>query len=121
MTTLTGILEWPQRAEGRIRQLRDSTLTKRDDDPFVPVAMGDQFPLRNWLELTVRVEHRKPRRRRRGGRAGPGSGGPKQTRPVVEQILKIEGMDPDAFRDRLPFEELTSLDPEPRLELASPG
>ncbi|MCA9298030.1 MAG: hypothetical protein KDA28_03130, partial [Phycisphaerales bacterium] len=85
MTTLTGILEWPQRAEGRIRQFGENVLLERADDPFVPMSFGDQFNLRPGLEVTVQVENKKPRRRRKGK--------PRTSRPVVESFVAIEGMD----------------------------
>ncbi|MFG0326442.1 MAG: transcription termination factor Rho [Phycisphaerales bacterium JB037] len=116
MTTLTGILEWPSRAEGRIRQLADAYLVESADDPFVPISFGEQFRLRHGLEVTVEVVQRKPRRRRRGKQSGP-----RNSRPVVDQILAIEGLDPRDYSDRKPFEELTSIDPEPRLDLEFPG
>ncbi len=145
MTTVTGILEWPQRAEGRVRQLNGSTLIARDDDPFVPIALGERFRLRNALEVTVEIGLRKSRRRRRGrggggrggdfGPDGPLNGTPdgpnltpgfplqgaRNARPVVENILSIEGQDPDRFAQSKPFEDLTSIDPQPRLTLEYPG
>ncbi len=114
MTTLTGILEWPERAEGRVRQFANG-LTLTDQDPFVPVVLGEKYSLRNALEVTVEVVQRKPRRRRRGG--GP----PKAARPVVEEVVKIEGLDPDEFAARKAFADLTTIDPEPRLQLEYPG
>ena len=65
MTTLTGILEWPQRAEGRIRQFNGTTLVQSADDPFVPLTMGEQYNLRSGLEVTVEVVQRKSKRRKR--------------------------------------------------------
>ena len=171
MTTLTGILEWPQRTEGRIRQLNGSTLIQRDDDPFVPLALGDRYKLRNGLEVTVTVGFRSSRQHQNGqgygppqhgghrghhpnqhrggwgrgagqyrgpgpgggpdGRSGPGMNGaggqpPQQgpqrgDRAVVENIVAIEGMDPDRFSQAKPFDELTSIDPQPRLTLEYPG
>ncbi|MBX3386276.1 MAG: transcription termination factor Rho [Phycisphaeraceae bacterium] len=118
MTTMTGILEWPTRAEGRVRQLNGTTLIQRDDDPFVPITFGDRFKLRTGLEVTVRVEMRRPRRRRSRG------GAPKHERPVVEQFIAIEGQDPERFSvsSGAPgFDELTSIDPQPRLTLEYPG
>ncbi len=114
MTTITGILEWPQRAEGRVRQVSGTTLKQSEDDPFVPLALGERYKLRDGLEVTVEVGMRKPRRRRRGR-------GPRSVRPVVEAILAIEGMDPEKFASRKPYEELTSIDPQPRLTLEYPG
>jgi transcription termination factor Rho len=149
MSTVTGILEWPQRAEGRVRQLSGSTLVSRDDDPFVPLALGERFRLRNALEVTVEIGYRKPRRRGgggggfngqgrhgrgphasqqsrgQGGLGEPGEGGPgypgRPLRPVVENIIAIEGQDPDRFAQTKPFEDLTSIDPQPRLTLEYPG
>ncbi len=116
MKTLTGILEWPQRSEGRVRQMAGATIVESADDPFVPVNFGDQLPLRSGLEVTVEVVHRKPRRRRRGR-----PGAPRQSRPVVERFLAIEGLDPERYRECKPFDELTSIDPQPRLTLEYPG
>ena len=113
MTTLTGILEWPQRAEGRVRQLGE-TLLEHADDPFVPQQLAERYPLRNGLEVTVEVVERKPRRRRSGN-------GARAPRPVVESIVAIEGMKPGDFAAAKPFEELSSIDPAPRLGLEYPG
>ena len=85
MTTVSGILEWPARSEGRIRQFKDG-FVESPDDPFVPVALGDSYPLRHGQSVTVEVVQRKPRRRR---------GGPKPPRPVVDRFLEIEGLEPD--------------------------
>jgi transcription termination factor Rho len=113
--TLTGILEWPSKAEGRVRQVNDAAVVVQSaNDPYVPVSFGDELPLRNGLEVTVEVVHKKSRRRR-------GKPGPRNVRPVVESFLKIEGMDPAAFATARPFEDLTSIDPEPRLTLEYPG
>ena len=114
MTTLTGILEWPQRADGRVRQLAD-TIVESADDPLVPLALGDLYPLRNGQEITVEVVSRRPRRRRRGG------GGRGDARPIVEQVIAIEGLDPKAYARGKKFEDLTTIDPAPRLTLEYPG
>jgi len=116
MATLTGILEWPERTEGRVRQLGD-TLIEQADDPFVPMALGERYPLRTGQEVTVEVIQKKPRRRRRRG----GGSAPRDTRPVVEEILAIEGLDPEDYAQRKPFDQLSSIDPTPRLTLEYPG
>lgn len=111
--TLTGILEWPARSEGRVRQMTDAAvLVQADDDPFVPIAFGDELPLRAGLQVTVEVAERKPKRKRRG---------PRIARPVVDRFLAIEGLEPEAFRNRKPFEDLTVIDPAPRLTLEYKG
>ena len=115
--TLTGILEWPERAEGRVRQMTEANrVLETPEDPFVPASFGEEFPLRTGLRVSVEVGERLPRRRRRGK-----SGGPRKPRPVVERFLEIEGMSPEEFASRKPFEELTSIDPQPRLTLEHPG
>lgn len=114
MTTVTGILEWPARAEGRVRQFQDGFL-ESPDDPFVPVALGDKYPLRHGQQITVEVVQKKPRRRRKKG------GAPKASRPVVDEILQIEGLEPDDFAARKPFDQLTVIDPQPILQLEHPG
>jgi len=156
MTTVTGILEWPQRAEGRVRQLNGSTLIQRDDDPFVPLALGERYKLRNGLEVTVTVgfrgqrhpqghgphrgppqhqgrppypNHQHPQQGRgwggpqQQGFRGPQGGGPggRPDRAVVENIVSIEGLDPERFAQAKAFDELTSIDPQPRLTLEYPG
>ncbi|MEZ6242669.1 MAG: transcription termination factor Rho [Phycisphaerales bacterium] len=123
LKTLTGILEWPERSEGRVRRLSDhSTVLQSADDPFVPVAFGDELPLRNGLEVTVEVVERLSKRRRRKGRGGGNSSAPRKPRPVVERFIEIEGMSPEEFAGRAKsFEELTSIDPQPRLTLEYPG
>jgi len=113
MTTLTGILEWPERAEGRVRQFANG-LTVSEQDPFVPMDLGERYHLRNALEVTVEVVQKKPRRRRRGG-------GSKSARPVVDNVVKIEGLEPDEYASRKAFSELTTIDPQPRLTLEYPG
>jgi transcription termination factor Rho len=136
MTTVTGILEWPARADGRVRQLNGSTLVQRDDDPLIPLAMGQRFKLRPALEVTVEVVDRSQQRRPmpppQQGRPGQRPPQHQQQRPypqhgggqgrlVVENIVAIEGQDPRRFLDCKPFDELTSIDPQPRLTLEYPG
>ncbi|MAY75541.1 MAG: transcription termination factor Rho [Phycisphaerae bacterium] len=115
--TLTGILEWPERAEGRVRQI-DASANGREgiDDPYVPVALGESLPLRSGLEVTVEVVERMPKRRR-----GRKSNGPRKPRLTVEQFISIEGLEPDLYARVKPFADLTSIDPQPRLTLEYPG
>lgn len=117
--TLTGILEWPTRSEGRVRQVSDSAkVVESPDDPFVPVHFGESLPLRDGLRVEVEVVQKKPRRRRRKGK-GPSK--PREARPVVERFIEIEGMTPEAFADRKTFADLTSIDPQPCMTLEFPG
>ncbi|MCH8006915.1 MAG: transcription termination factor Rho [Planctomycetes bacterium] len=112
MTTLSGILEWRDGVEGRIRQL-DDRLLEHEDDPFVPLTLRDRYRLRQGQRLTVNVVRKKSRRRR---------GKNKHTgRPVVDEILQIEGLTPQQYANRKPFEELTAIDPQPRINLEYAG
>ncbi|MDF1809502.1 MAG: transcription termination factor Rho [Phycisphaerales bacterium] len=118
-TTLSGILEWPKRSEGRIRQQSENAhkTLQAPDDPFVPVHFGESLPLRDGLRVEVEVVEKKPRRRRRGR----GSPSVRKPRPVVERFIEIEGMTPEEFASRKQFADLTSIDPAPRLSLEYPG
>ncbi len=112
MTTCHGILEWPKGTEGRVRQLGDA-LIHHKDDPFVPHSLRDRYTLRDASEVKVNIAEKKVRRRR--------SGKPRGNRPIVDEILEIEGLPPEQYANRKPFEELTAIDPEPRLTLEHPG
>ncbi|MEM1330273.1 MAG: transcription termination factor Rho [Planctomycetota bacterium] len=113
MKTITGIVEWPQRAEPRVRQMNGAALIESQDDPFVPTSLGEEVKLRPGVEVTVRVGEKKSRRRR--------GKGPRNVRPVVEEFLAIEGLEPEAYARTRAFDELTSIDPEPRIALEYPG
>ncbi|MBT8486306.1 MAG: transcription termination factor Rho [Phycisphaerales bacterium] len=116
MTTLSGILELPQMNqgnEGRLRQLEDRLVESRDD-PFVPNELADRYALRQGQQLTVSVVDRKPRRRRRGR-------GSRSARPVVNEVLQIEGLSPEQYAECKSFDELTPIDPAPRITLEYPG
>ncbi len=108
---VTGILEWTGKAEGRLRSM-DNGLVVDQRDPFVPLDLGKEHLLRHAQEIEARVISRKPRRRR----------GRRNTRPrrIVEEILKIDGLTPEEHAKRKTFEELTPIDPQPRLALEHP-
>ena len=112
MTTVTGILDFPKGSEPRLRQIGDG-LVEAADDPFMPPELIEDLNLRPAQQLTVEVGQHKPKRRRRSGGRTP--------RPVVEEILQIEGLEIDAYKALKPFEELTPIDPEPRMSLEHPG
>lgn len=123
MRTVTGILEWPERdgggEPGRLRQVQEATILARPDDPVVPAGMGHRFKLRSGLELTVELGHRTVTPPRAGARRD------RDWRPVaaplVERLVAIEGAEPRGFQGYKAFEELTSIDPRPRLTLEYPG
>ena len=112
MTMLSGILELPPGAEGRIRQFSDG-LVEGPDDPVVPAELAQQYPLRQGQMVVAEITDRKSRRRR------PGAG--RRVRKVVDKFLEIEGLPQDAYAQRKPFHELTPLDPQPRMFLEHRG
>mgnify|MGYP001228282516 CR=1 FL=1 len=121
MTTLTGILEWPNGSEGRLRQFNDG-IVEQNDDPWIPIQLVQRHQLRRGQQLTVSVVSKKPRRRRRGGGGGGGgSNGSRPLRRVVDAVIGIEGLTPEQYSTRKSFEELTPVDPQPRMSLEYPG
>ncbi len=113
MTTITGILDFPKGSDPRLRQMADG-LIEADDDPFVPAELVESLDLRPAQTLEVEVVERKPRRRRR-------SGGGRPPRPTVEKVVAIEGLEPEAYAARKRFDELTPVDPAPRMSLEHRG
>ncbi|MFM1832780.1 MAG: hypothetical protein RLZZ461_1096 [Planctomycetota bacterium] len=113
MTTITGILDFPKGSDPRLRQMADG-LIEAADDPYVPAELVESLGLRPAQTLEVEVVDRKPRRRRR-------SGGGRTPRPTVETIVAVEGLEPEAYAARKKFDELTPVDPAPRMFLEHRG
>jgi len=77
---------------------RENNFVPSKTDPLVPAEMVDRLHLGSGLHLTAMAHS-----------AG---------RPRVAEIQTIEGMTPEAYRDRaVPFSELISIDPEERFSL----
>jgi transcription termination factor Rho len=113
MTTVSGILQLQNGTDARLRQLGDG-LVESKDDPFVPMSLEEMAPLRQALQMTVEVVEKKAKRRRRGGGGRP-------VRRIAEEIVEIEGIPAKEFADRKRFEDLTPIDPQPRLNLEYEG
>ncbi|MFP4145101.1 MAG: transcription termination factor Rho [Phycisphaeraceae bacterium] len=131
MPTTTGILELSGRGDGRLRSL-DNTYVASTDDPVVPARLVDRFGLRPGVEMEVRLG--KPIGGGGGGGQGGGGGGKrgrkrrrskrKNVDPSarrVEHIEKVDGLEPGEYQSVRRFEDLTSIDPQPRLTLEHPG
>ncbi len=112
MSTVSGILEWLSATECRVRQVENG-LVKGDDDPLVPQQLSEQFQLRPGQEITATITMKRPRRRsgRKRGAA----------RPVVEEILTVEGQQPDQAMSFTAFDDMEAVDPSPRMMLEYPG
>jgi transcription termination factor Rho len=113
MSTVSGILQLQNGTDARLRQLGDG-LVESKDDPFVPMSLEEMAPLRQALQMTVEVVEKKAKRRRRGGGGRP-------VRRIAEEIVEIEGIPAKEFADRKRFEDLTPIDPQPRLNLEYEG
>ena len=110
--TCTGILDWHSPHECKLRQYENGIVTDVND-PLVPPDVAAQYDLRPGQRITAAVIQKRPKRRSGKTRRGP--------RPVVESVLEIEGLSPELWASRKPFEELTPIDPQPRLTLEYPG
>ena len=131
MEHVTGILELSDRADGRLRQLGD-TYVNEPADPVIPAQLIEKHGLRPGHEIAVSLG--KPI----GGNPGGGNGGSggggggrrkKKKNPHTaispdarraKEVLMIEGVEPDKFDAGPAFEDLTSIMPQPRLELEYP-
>ncbi len=137
MNISKGILELSPKANGRIRQL-DQTLTATPNDPVVPDRLIQQLELRPGVEIEVELGgtmngHTQPQSQKggkKGGKYRKGGNrhelasaiGPKAR--SVQKILTVDGMPPQEYQANLQkrrFEDLTSVDPAPRLTLEYPG
>ncbi|QQE12522.1 transcription termination factor Rho [Planctomycetota bacterium] len=131
MKTKTGILEVLARVDGRLRQLNDTYIAD-PEDPVIPSQLIDRYGLRPGLELEVELG--KPmggsnnKNKRQGGykkqqfkRPKPDAIAPSALR--VTKILKIDGLPASEFvkTEHPKAEDLTTIDPQPRLDLEYPG
>ncbi len=138
MSFFTGIFEQGKKSDGRLR-LMETTFTSDPQDPVLPFHLIQKYQLRPGLELEVKLG--KPF----GGGGGQGKGGPGGGRQgrnkkgrnkkqkkiaiapnalVVKDILQIDGQYPQDYLtaiEQRKFEDLTTVDPQPRLRLEYPG
>ena len=132
MSAYTGILELSAKTQGRLRLL-DKTFVSDPSDPVVPAALIDRYSLRAGLELDVTLGQPARTDGQRGGgksRKSKGKSSKKKRRKgsdigpnarLVAQVLRIEGQEPAEFSAGRKFEDLTTVDPNPRLVLEYPG
>jgi len=129
--TITGILEFGKKTDGRLRFL-DHTLNASSKDPVVPGKLIQQFKLRPGLELECVLG--KPmgggKQSNQGKRRNNNQ--PKKDKPTtispdalrITHINTVEGMSPPEFANTYGgkvFEDFTSIDPQPRMVLEYPG
>jgi transcription termination factor Rho len=137
-----GVLELSNAPDGRLRQL-DQTLNAQSTDPVVPAALIDRFALRQGVRLEVELGapvgnagattggtdqgggHHK-HHNGQGGRRGKNRKKKKVNAIApnarrVASIVAVDGADPAAYPTQRKFENLTTIDPGPRLTLEYPG
>ena len=108
----TGILEWETPHEGRLRQWENGPI-KSESDPYVPAILKESFTLREGQMLTAAIVQKKSKNKKKGK--------PRNVRPVVSEITAIEGIEPALYAAHKPFEEMTVIDPSPRITLEHKG
>ncbi len=129
----TGILELSNRADGRLRLL-DQTFVASPEDPVVPADLIRRLELRPGLKLDVELTGPIPNGQQRPQKSYQNQSQSKKNRrkkkksaaispnaPRVKKLFAIDGLDPQAYQERHRFEDLTSIDPAPRLTLEHPG
>ena len=110
--TITGILDWVTPHEGRLRQWENGPV-KSENDPYVPGNMKENYVLRQGQMITASIVQKKSKNKRKGK--------PRNVRPVVSEITAIEGIEPKLYASHKPFEEMTVIDPSPRISLEYKG
>ena len=127
------------KSDGRLRGL-DKTLLSSPSDPVVPQKFIDRFQLRPGLQLEVMLgrsngngQNRNQNRNQRNQRNQRGKRNKNKKQkvnavgpdaPTVKEVCMIEGSEPEAYVHQIEerrFEDLTSIDPAPRLVLEYPG
>jgi len=127
MTTLSGLVSVPRYGDARIRRIEADTVQFKDDDPILPRALMEAHALRPGTLVEVRVGAQLARPKdaataRSQGRRGKRRQGPApRPAPLAAAITAIEGAPCDHAADPTPFDQLTSIDPQPRMTLEYPG
>jgi len=128
----SGILELGTKADGRLRTLTN-TLIAKPSDPIVPKHIIERYGLRAGINLEVTLGKPNGNGQGNGGGGGRrGRGGKKKPKPLkanavgpdartVSKVLTIEGGEPGRFVDWPSYEDLTTIDPQPRMTLEYPG
>jgi len=94
-----GVLEMHPNGYGFLRDSK-SNYTRELTDPFVPGSMIDKFGLREGVHVSGMVQ---PGRKNQG--------------PRLREILDVDGLKPEDYREVKGFDELTPINPEFWLKL----
>ena len=137
--SVTGVLELGSRADGRLRQL-DKTYVAEPTDPVVPQHLIQKFDLRPGTVLEVELGKPmgggpqgkgQPSGEGQGQGKGKGKNKKKKSKSKlhavspdarrVQRIDTVDGMPAPEYSARRRFEDLTTIDPRPRIDLEHPG
>jgi len=110
--TIVGFLDWETPHEGRLRQWKNGPVSA-ETDPYISATLKDEYPLRAGQMLTATVIQKRSKNKKKGK--------PRNVRPVVSSITAIEGIEPSVYAKHQPFEEMTVIDPYPRITLEYKG
>ena len=129
MSQVQGILEINDRADGRLRVL-DNTLITSPSDPVVPKHLIEKHRLRAGMRIDVLLGKASSNGHSQGGhrqQQGKKKHKPQKANAIgpdartVSRVVAIEGIDPGHYPDRPSYDQLTTIDPQPRLTLEHPG
>lgn len=89
-----GVLEMHPNGYGFLRD-PETNYVRQMTDPFVPGSMIEKYGLREGVLVSGMVQ---PGRRNQG--------------PRLREVLDVDGMDPDQYKNVKPFDSLTPINPE---------
>ena len=102
--TGSGVLEVTEKGYGFLRQEKNNFCAQPGD-----VFVGKDFIRFRGFRTGLHIEGRVlPPHKKKGG-------------PKLEEVLTINGKPADEYKDIVPFQELTVVDPHPMLKLETPG
>ncbi|MEQ9461650.1 MAG: transcription termination factor Rho [Phycisphaeraceae bacterium] len=126
MSTVSGILEIGQRPDGRLRKL-DTSYIASPSDPLIPKHLIEKYDLRSGQ--MIEVDLGKPVGGGNPGRQHHQNNKPKRQRISAvamdarraTRVLSVEGVDTNNLEEHPRYEDLTTIDPEPRITLEHDG
>ncbi|QDU71407.1 transcription termination factor Rho [Mucisphaera calidilacus] len=126
MSHVSGILEIGSRPDGRLRQLGTSYIAS-PSDPLIPKQLIEKYDLRSGQALEVELG--KPVGGTKGQKQNSGGNKPKRQRISAvapdarraTRVLTVEGVDSEKLGELRRFEDLTTIDPQPRIVLEYEG
>jgi transcription termination factor Rho len=128
MQVKIGILE-RFKTDGRLRTM-EKTLMCLPTDPVVPGRLIDQYQLRPGVTIEVelapvnpniRVQQNNYQQQQQSKKNKSTAFVVAPNAPRVVSILKVDGMLPQDISKRRRYEDLTTIDPQPRMTLEYPG